>query len=205
MRIWLFVSFLLMGALIVDAQEGCDCTAQINEHLRPVIDQRDTHHRDVQTLLQQREQLMQERDALNQDREALIRQRDAFFQEKEETLQALQEHRHALATMESGKNELLAENQKLQEALDRNKADREHFQQVAQENQHYMQEYKVRLATMRDKSAKLDIELETARSKIQELESATLVTKVKKEVAAAYDSLLMALGKKKNGGNKDDL
>ena len=60
-----------------------------------------------------------------------------------------------------------------------------------------MQEYKVRLATIRDKSAKLDVELENAYAKIKELESSTLVSKVKKELAAGWKSLLMATGKSK--------
>lgn len=205
MRILLFTLFLLIALFEVNAQDGCDCTAQIDEQLRPIIEQRDGHHRDVQTLLQQRDQLIKERDEVRQTSEAINKSREAIFQEKEDALRALHEHRDALMTMEKTKNELQAENMKLEEALERNKADREHFQQVAQENQHYMQEYKVRLATMRDKSAKLDIELETAHAKIRELESATLVVKVKQEVAAAYESLLMLIGKRKDDDKVEDL
>lgn len=208
-----------VGSVAAHEEAECDCRAQIEEQVRPIMEQRDTHHRDVETLLQQREQLIRERDEHFQHKETLLKERDELIQQKEhsgsnsgalqtqldDTKRMLDEHRVALDDTVAQKNELQQEMESLKETVARSAEDREHFQKVAQENQHYMQEYKVRLATMRDRSAKLDIELENARTKIAELESATLVTKVKKELAAGYDSLLQLMGKHPKDGEPDDL
>lgn len=211
----LFVVFGLIAVTfsLVHAQDGCDCASQIDEHLRPVIDQRDMYRRDVDTLLKQREELTRERDELFHTREQVIKERDTYFHEKEEILRIhgasvemkrqLDEHREAVSQLEIEKRRLIEEVNAQKSIAEKSIADREHFQKVAQENQHYMQEYKVRLATMRDKSAKLDVELENAYSKIKELESATLITKIKSELAAGYESLLMLMGKHKEETSQD--
>jgi chromosome segregation ATPase len=212
------------AVVVVQGQEesennggGCDCSQQIDEHIRPVLEHRDTLQRDVNTLLEQREQLIRERDELFHSREGVIQERDTLFHQKQEleqnnhnngateelqrrldeTSRALEEHRTALADAQVAQHAMEGKVEEYRLNVARAAEDREHFQKVAQENQHYMQEYKIRLATMRDKSAKLDLEVQSAQRKIQELESATLVTKIKKELSAGYDSFLQLIGKHK--------
>lgn len=199
MKLSAVFSLIAIAFSSVHAQEGCDCKAQIDEHLRPVIEQRDGFHRDVDTLLKQREQLIKERDTYYQEKEELLRTSG----NADEMKRLLDEHRETVSQLDIEKRRLVEDVNAQKAIAEKSVADREHFQKVAQENQHYMQEYKVRLATMRDKSAKLDVELENAYSKIKELESATLVTKIKKELASGYESLLMLMGKHKEESPQD--
>jgi DNA repair exonuclease SbcCD ATPase subunit len=207
MKVVSFKSLSLLVAVVCSYVHGqeegggaeCDCTSKIKEATESIIAERDMHHRDVQTLLGHRDELTKSRDELSTERDALIAERDNLVAVQQQLHKEV-EHQRELAK-NADNTQYLQEIEQLKADVAKGLEDREHFRQVAQENQHYMQEYKVRLATIRDKSAKLDLELETAYSKIRELEQATLVTKLKKELSAGYHSILQVLGKQKGTEN----
>jgi chromosome segregation ATPase len=188
---------LLFIALVATTLAQDDCEQVCQERHDALVQEKEG-------LIRDRDVAVREKDELWHSREHVIKEKDEFFAAHERAAQELQAVRDELATavrardelqhaMDANRDEhtnLLREVEDLRKSKAKDKEDMAHYTKVAQDNQKYMQEYKNELHTQRDKANKLDLALQEANAKIEELESTTLVKIFQKEVASAWKAIV---------------